>query len=234
MDRGELVADLKSLQEDRSDGNVRRLAQKYNSRARNASELASELLQFTGYLEKPKVEPRAIKMTLQADLDLKRYQGLWYEAARIPQVFDQDTPWATAEYELEGGRGGRPASLKVTNTAYQRDGRLRGRIVGTAVMIDDQRGEPANLSRLYVSFPTGQPMEEQQKANYLIHRTDYDRYAIVGCYDGSNLYILSRTRPMQYELYRKLVQFAAQLGYDISRLQEDYGALEDGDSCILC
>uniref|UniRef100_A0A6C0CG49 Lipocalin/cytosolic fatty-acid binding domain-containing protein n=1 Tax=viral metagenome TaxID=1070528 RepID=A0A6C0CG49_9ZZZZ len=242
MDRASLLGDIQSLQQDESESNFTRLAEKYHSRASRPEELEDELMQFTSYLDRPKVQPRDIKLELQPDFDLKRYQGLWYSAARIPQAFDQNTPWETAEYTLmQPKKRSDLVYIEVINTSYQEDGRVRGKIVGTAVMIDDSpsgqssrtRSRTTNPAKLYVSFPTGQPMEEVQRANYLVHKTDYDRYAIVGSYDGSNLYILSRTRPLDEGTYSRILNYVDSLGYDISLLKVGYGAIGSSEGCII-
>jgi len=241
MDRASLLGDIQSLHQDDSHDNVTRLAQKYHSQATSAHDLEEELMQFTSYLDRPKVEPRKIKMELQPDFDLKRYQGLWYNAARIPQPFDMNTPWETAEYTLKEGdlstAVDKSPYIEVINTAYQKDGRVRGKIVGSAVYLGTRSGKSVryntDAAELYVSFPTGQPKEENQKPNYLVHKTDYDRYAIVGSYDGSNLYILSRTRPLDEGTYSRILNYVDSLGYDISLLRTDYGAVGSSEGCII-
>lgn len=222
MEREELIDDIESLHEDDSAGNVNRLAEKYNVEADNADDLIDQLMQYTSHLSEKRPEARTIRLELQPDLDLQKYQGLWYDVARIPQPFDRNTPWETAQYKILDSR-----TIQVVNTAYNKDDSVRGEIVGTAEVIDDP-------SSLYVSFPTGQPRMANPEANYLIHKTDYVRYAVVGSYDGSNLYILSRTRPMAAGLYANILRYVSDLGYDVSRLQKDYRSISsESDDCNI-
>ncbi len=98
-------------------------------------------------------------------------------------------------------------------------GRRISSITGTAVAPN-----PLYPAALKVDFPV-QSSAGDVELNYLIHRTDYMSYAVVGSPDRSSLYILSRTPRMSRSRYETLVQFAASLGYDISKLVVDRGAL---------
>lgn len=153
---------------------------------------------------------------LEVGFDIERYMGKWYEAARFPQPFDINTPWATAEYTLKDD-----GNVEVLNTAYNVDGTIRGQIVGTAEFV-----EGMSDAELYVSFPTGQPRPKQLTPNYIVHKTDYDTYAVVGSYDKSNLYLLVRERPIKKELYQFLVDYIVSIGYDKSKLKRDTQAVE--------
>lgn len=160
---------------------------------------------------------------LQRNFDPIRYQGLWYDVARFPKFFDRDTPWQTAYYTLKTDNDGK--YIEVHNTAYNRDGSVKKEITGTARAVD-----PKQPAALYVSFPNifallfGDP----STANYLVHETDYETYAIVGSYDRNSLYLLARQRPISIELYKKLLYRVAALEYSIIQLQEDFGAIDRG------
>jgi apolipoprotein D and lipocalin family protein len=159
--------------------------------------------------------------TLQKDFDLERYQGLWYDVARFPKFFDKTTPWQTAEYTLKNDEKGK--YVEVYNTAYNKDGSVKKDIFGKARIVNPE--EPAALYVSFsniVSFFFGDP----DTANYLVHETDYDSYAVVGSYDRTSLYLLARQRPVTIEFYEKLLKYVNELGYDIRNLQEDYGAIE--------
>lgn len=150
---------------------------------------------------------------LQKDFDPSRYQGLWYDVARFPKFFDKHTPWMTAEYTLKGKH------LKVHNIGYNEDGSVRSEIRGRAIVVD-----PRQPAALYVSFPNifSEIFGNPEIPNYLIHATDYETYSVVGSYDKKSLYILARERPISQFLFGKLLEYVSDLGYDISRLQQDY------------
>jgi lipocalin len=231
--RDELLNAIAFLKDNISSGIVLEfIASKYGAKINpvktiyeNAVSLVDYLTQYTSYdysaIIKNRPPPRDIKVALQPDLQLESYQGLWYNAGRIPQPFDRSTPWETAQYRISDKKtsSGLPI-VTVLNTAYNEDGSIRGKIQGTAEVMDAQQ-----KSALYVSFPTGQPRPQNPSANYLIHATDYTTFAVVGSYDGSNLYFLVRQRPIGKELYAKMLDYAQRLGYDTSLVVPDYGAV---------
>jgi len=228
MNRNGLLADIRVLEKYPSDQLVAAIAGKYQISTDKADELIDGLLQYISYPDAGRpgngqlpTGVLRINAVLQDDFDLKRYLGHWYNAASIPQPFDRNTPWETADYRVLD-----PSTVEVLNTAWNKDETMRGKIVGTAELTDLP-------GALYVSFPTGQPRPPNPVANYLVHKTDYVRYAIVGSYDGSNLYILSRVRPMSRALYDNILEYVKVLGYDVNLLKEGYRAIK-GDSDDDC
>ena len=158
-------------------------------------------------------------VALQPKFNVSRYMGIWYNAASIPQPFDVGIAWERAKYDL--GKGGK--NVIVENTGYNADGTMKNNIIGTVKILSN--------SALRVEFPTSflfQKSPERmdpQVANYLVHATNYNSYAIVGSYDKSNLYILVRNRPINREFYESLVRYCSDLGYDVEKLKEGYGAI---------
>ena len=111
----------------------------------------------------------------------------------------------------------------VENTGYNTDGTVKDNIIGNAKVLSN--------AALRVEFPTSFLFQKSPErmdprvANYLVHATDYVSYAIVGSYDKSNLYILTRNRPISREFYDSLVRYCSGLGYDVGKLREGYGAI---------
>ncbi|MFS8159022.1 MAG: lipocalin family protein [Candidatus Roizmanbacteria bacterium] len=160
---------------------------------------------------------------MQKNLDLARYQGLWYDAASIPQFFNRNVAWQTAEYTLmtDDTDGIDTPYVRVHNIAYNTDGSIKNQITGRAVVVDAK--DPAALN---VSFGgIFSLFSNPERANYIVHDTDYDTYSIVGSDDGSNLYFLVRERPIQEDLYAQMVEYARNLGYEVERLREGYHAI---------
>lgn len=62
------------------------------------------------------LENDATKQLFNKPVDLQRYLGLWYEAARLPNNFETDCINVTANYSLENG------VVKVKNTCGYKDG----------------------------------------------------------------------------------------------------------------
>jgi apolipoprotein D and lipocalin family protein len=138
-------------------------------------------------------------------VDLGRFQGRWYEIARLPRATQIDCAGTTAFYRLKserelvvsnecnvGGLGGMHrqvnASAKVTNGAV-----------------------PAKLSVDFGGF----------YGDYWIIDLDRDtyQYAVVGHPTRQYLWILSRERTLDAATLAPILERASQKGFDTSRLE---------------
>jgi apolipoprotein D and lipocalin family protein len=142
-------------------------------------------------------------------VDLERYQGKWYEVARLPNRFQNDCARSTAEYELRDD-----GKVSVLNTCYKEDGEVRT-IRGSAKPVDESN------ARLVVRFDGFffTLFSWLIKANYWIVELDPDyRYAVVGTPDRNYLWILSREPEMEEPLYRTLMNRIGAHGFDVERI----------------
>ena len=154
------------------------------------------------------------KLPVVAKLDLSRYQGLWYELARMKDTeFEYGCTWATAKYTLQPD-----GTMRLINTCYageqvatDRFGMER-RDGGTARLPD-----PRYPGRLLVKFDRFPFFEGE----YLVHWTDYDNYALVGSSNRRYLWLLSRQRPAPRRNIEWLMNWARYLGYDPRKLIAD-------------
>ena len=200
---------------------LRPFAEKYGGKS--ADDILDHIAQYTsGPDEHRPHSPRSGDLAeamsntpQQKNFDVKRYLGKWYDVARYLLPFDRGTAWQTAEYSLL-----KRGVVEVHNTAYEKDGSVRGEITGKAEIVDERY--PAQLR---VSFPTGFS-GPANIPNYIVHETDYDSYAIVGSLDKRSLYILAREKPISQELYDMLLDKVEGYGYDVSKLVMDYKAIE--------
>lgn len=146
-----------------------------------------------------------MKPHIQA-VDLERYIGTWYEIARYPHRFERDLVGVTATYTmLPNGR------IKVENKGYKKS----------------LEGEPSNA--IGKAKPAGDPAIGHLKvsffwifyADYYILALDHENYqwALVGSSSPNFLWILGRTPQMEQAMLDKLIRRAAELGYDISKLE---------------
>jgi apolipoprotein D and lipocalin family protein len=149
-------------------------------------------------------------MTPVADLDLRRYAGLWYEIARLPFPYQEKCARSVAaRYTVrDDGR------LGVVNECIDKRGRV-SRASGVA-RLADPKGPP---SKLKVRFaPAFLSFLSAVWGDYWVIdlAPDYS-YAVVGEPKRRYLWILSRSPRMPEPLYAEIVQRAARF-YDVSRI----------------
>ena len=135
-------------------------------------------------------------------VDLQRYsEHVWYEIARTPFWLENGMKNVTAKYTiLDDG------SVEVDNSGIKTDGTL-SRSVGNAVPDDSTN------SKLSVTFffPfTGEYWIVLLGLNY--------EYAVVTNSKRSNVWILSKTKAMNWELYSEIVQWLDRNYFDTTKL----------------
>ena len=137
-------------------------------------------------------------------VDLDRYAGLWYEAARYDMRFEKGCDGVTAEYSK------RPDGLiRVVNTCRQ------GGPTGPVKVVEGQAkvADPASTAKLTVSF-FGPFFGDYW---VLDHAEDYS-WSIVGEGSGRYLWLLTRKPPTPAEL-EALTARAKAMGYDTAMLR---------------
>ena len=143
-------------------------------------------------------------------VDLTRYQGTWYEIARLPMWFQRGCISSVATYgPLQ------PGMISVLNECLTDRGE-RKTASGYASIVDTQSN-----AKLEVVFDTwlSQLFPSLLKGQYWIFFLDPDyQTAIVGTPDREYLWILSRTPAMAEEQYQRLVEQCRSLGFDTERL----------------
>jgi apolipoprotein D and lipocalin family protein len=138
-------------------------------------------------------------------VDLGRFQGRWYEIARLPRATQIDCAGTTASYEVTSDR-----ELVVTNECSV--GGLNGerrRVKASAKVTN--AAVPAKLSVDFGGF----------FGDYWIIDLDRDgyRYAVVGHPTRQYLWILSRDRTLDRAELAAILERAAQKGFDTGRLE---------------
>ncbi|GEP45614.1 lipocalin family protein [Brevifollis gellanilyticus] len=137
-------------------------------------------------------------------VDLKRYGGLWYEVARLPNVFQRDDSRATAEYTLKN-----TGTIHVVNTEYRPDGN-RKVVAGEGTVVPESRG-----SRLIVKFPgLAALLPEKKEGNYWVIACapDYS-VALVGTSDRRFLWLLARQPSLPAGIRDQYLAIARQQGF---------------------
>lgn len=143
-------------------------------------------------------------------VDLKRYQGTWYELGRMPMYFQRNCAQSEAHYTLKDD-----GNLAVTNRCRTLDGKWEQ---ATGIASPQVEGK---TDKLWVVFDNwfSRLLPGVAKGNYwVLYVSDDYRQALVGSPDRKYLWLLSRTahvsEPMRSELQAK----AQQQGYDTTML----------------
>ena len=115
-----------------------------------------------------------------ADVDFTKYTGLWHEVAHSPNFFQKDCLRSTAEYQIIDA-----SSVSVLNICYKENGKTSS-ISGVARVKDP--AVPAKLKVKFNFFARGD--------YWIIDLDDQYQWALVSSPKKKNLFILSRTFPM--------------------------------------
>ncbi len=143
-------------------------------------------------------------------VDLQRYQGTWYEQARLPMFFQRNCVQSEAHYTLRAdGR------IDVSNRCKEKNGEWN-EANGIA-----EPQVPGRTDRLWVRFDNwfSRLAPEMTKGEYwvLYHDADY-QVALVGHPNREYLWLLSREPEINDSTRSKLLGIAREQGYDIGGL----------------
>jgi apolipoprotein D and lipocalin family protein len=142
--------------------------------------------------------------TVVSSVDLSRYQGTWYEIARLPNFFEKKLKCITATYTLrEDGK------ITVLNSGnYIAPPHKPSSSEGVAWMPD--KNSPGKL-KVQFFWPFS--------GDYWIMDLDTDyRYVLVGDPALKYLWILNREKLMDETTYKMLLQKAVDNGYDVTSI----------------
>ena len=133
---------------------------------------------------------------------LDRYLGRWYEHARYDSWFERDCEGATADYAALS-----PTQVSVVNACTTSAGK-QDSVRGTANLVEGAGGAKLRVSFFWPIY-----------GNYWVldHADDYT-WSIVSEPSGRFLWILTRAPVLPPAQSRALVDRAAALGFDVSRL----------------
>lgn len=143
-------------------------------------------------------------LTTEQNVDLERYQGLWYEIARLPNSFEKDCEGVTAEYALRDD-----GKISVVNTCRKNsvDGKVKV-ANGRARIVNEKTN-----AELKVSFfgPFW--------GDYWILDLDDDyTLSLVGEPKGRYLWILSRTPTVADDVLADAIAKLDAFGYSTDAL----------------
>jgi apolipoprotein D and lipocalin family protein len=134
------------------------------------------------------------------NVDVKRYEGKWYEIASLPFSFQDGCRCTTAEYQLR-----EDGVLSVTNTCKKED--KISQAVGKAFVV-----EGSNNAKLKVQF-----FWPFRGDYWVIELADDYSYAVVGVPSRKYCWILSRTKTMSDDVYAALLERIKAKGFDVTK-----------------
>ena len=143
-------------------------------------------------------------------IDLERYQGTWYELARLPLYFQRNCAQSQAHYTLKND-----GTVAVTNRCRTLDGEWQ-QAEGTATA-----QVPGRTDKLWVVFDNWftNLLPWVAKGDYwVLHVDEHYKTAVVGNPNRKYLWLLSRTPTVPEWLKQEMLANARQQGYDTSRL----------------
>ncbi|WP_247687434.1 lipocalin family protein [Pseudoalteromonas luteoviolacea] len=138
------------------------------------------------------------------NFDLLRYQGTWYEIARLDHRFERGMQNVTATYTLN-----EDGSVAVINRGYVTDTSTWKQAKGVAKFVSSQ-----DIGHLKVSF--WGPFY----GSYIVFKLDHAhyQYAYVTSYDREYLWLLSRTPHVPQRVLEDFKKTAKDSGYAIDEL----------------
>jgi apolipoprotein D and lipocalin family protein len=138
------------------------------------------------------------------NFELQRYLGVWYEAARLPQSFENGLDRVTATYTLQ-----EDGTIKVLNKGFNTSKGEWKEASGKAYLPDTLSGALLKVSFFWIFY-----------ADYkvIVLDTMNYSYAMVTSSSKKYLWILSRSPHVEQPIYDDLVRKAAEWGFNISEL----------------
>jgi apolipoprotein D and lipocalin family protein len=138
-----------------------------------------------------------------SDLDVERYQGTWYEIARLDHSFEEGLSNVTADYSLQDD-----GSIRVINRGYSEEDGQWEQAEGRAVFVDNERNGHLKVSFFGPFY-----------ASYVVFELDEGyRYAYITGFDRDYLWFLSRTPTVDDEALAGFRQVAKARGFDLEDL----------------
>ena len=135
--------------------------------------------------------------------DLARYEGRWYELARLDHSFERGMMDVSATYQRQSD-----GSVRVVNRGFDVAKNQWRQAVGKALFTGD-----ANTASLKVSF------FGPFYGGYNVIALDREyRHALVCGPDRDYLWILSRTPTISSEMKQQMLDVATRQGFDVSKL----------------
>jgi apolipoprotein D and lipocalin family protein len=136
--------------------------------------------------------------------DLKRYLGVWYEAARLPHSFENGLDRVTATYTLQ-----EDGTIKVLNKGFNTSEGEWKEANGKAYIPDTLAGAILKVSFFWIFYGEYKVIA-LDTVNY--------SYAMVTSSSKKYLWILSRSPQLEQTVYDDLIGKAKDWGFNVSQI----------------
>jgi apolipoprotein D and lipocalin family protein len=148
--------------------------------------------------------PQSTSLKTVDHVDLKKYVGLWYEIAKIPNSFqDQCVKGTTAKYILK-----EDGEISVVNSCIDEDGEVDN-AEGVARIVD--KNSNAKLEVSFVSFLGWRPFWGDY---WIIGLDENYKWAVVGTPSRKYGWVLSRTSQLDKQTMDTIFQILKDQGYN--------------------
>lgn len=143
-------------------------------------------------------------MTPVTPFDLTRYEGKWYELARLDHSFERGLTDVSATYRAQAD-----GSVEVINRGYDNKRRDWRQAVGRALFTGESNRGSLKVS-FFGPFYGGYHVVALDQQDY--------RWAMVAGPDRDYLWILARDKQLPADVRTRLLRQAGELGLDVDKL----------------
>lgn len=147
------------------------------------------------------------------NLDLRKYAGLWYEYARLPNGYQVDcTGEVTANYTLQED-GTISARFSCMNPACEV-------LSAVAEMRPSRRFEPTDNAKLEIRFSSDwlSAPSSVWRDHWVLYVDEGYQHAMIGTPDRRCLWMLGRSRVPNRPALQAMLRYAAQLGFKVNKV----------------
>ncbi len=137
-------------------------------------------------------------------VDINHYIGTWYEIARLPNSFEKGLECVTANYSMK-----KNGKIEVLNKGYSPGKKGEFKTARGTAWVPDINYP----GRLKVSFFW--PFAGDY---YIISLDEAYKFALIGDPSRKYLWVLSRTRDLEMEIYTRLIGIAKENGFDTDQI----------------
>ena len=146
--------------------------------------------------------PEGIKAV--TPFDIARYEGQWFELARLDHTFERGMSDVSARYRIQAD-----GSVQVINRGFDTKKNDWKEAIGRAVFTGDPQTASLKVS-FFGPFYGGYHVVALDQKDY--------RWSLVSGQDRDYLWILARTPQLTYPIKQHLIAQAKELGFDTDKL----------------